>query len=91
MIWQVAEKVGIVILRHPTRMPEEFQLQVIQSLNVWMLFTSNCQALPQGAISAICQIPANVRQDKVSAKLVELCPSRERCPSGLRSTLGKRV
>jgi hypothetical protein len=33
----------------------------------------------------------NVRATKVSAKLIELLPARERCPSGLRSTLGKRV
>jgi hypothetical protein len=32
-----------------------------------------------------------VREQKVSAKLERLFPPQERCPSGLRSTLGKRV
>jgi hypothetical protein len=34
---------------------------------------------------------AKVREPKDSAKLIELSPSRERWPSGLRRTLGKRV
>ena len=38
-----------------------------------------------------CAKPGNVREGRVSAKLVRLRKTQERWPSGLRRTLGKRV
>src|SRR5882762_11015069 len=55
----------------------------------------HCSNLPSASRLALrrpaMRVHGDVRAIGVSAKLVELFPSRERWPSGLRRTLGKRV